>query len=58
MGFGISLAGIQASWLPEPRKCELSREFEATLAALDAAIDPADRELEQIQVDFTHSLHA
>ena len=42
----LSLAGIQASWLPEARKCELRREFEATLAALEAALDPADRELD------------
>jgi adenosine deaminase len=42
----LSLAGIQASWLPEARKCELRREFEATLAALEGAVDPADRELD------------
>src|SRR5262249_33437645 len=42
----LSLAGIKASWLPESRKCELRREFEATLAALEAALDPADRELD------------
>ena len=42
----ISLAGIEASWLPEPRKCELRREFEATLGALEAALDPSDRELD------------
>jgi len=38
--------GTQASWLPDARKCELRREFEATLAALEAALDPADRELD------------
>ena len=42
----LSLAGIQASWLPDARKCELRREFEATLAALEIALDPADRELD------------
>jgi adenosine deaminase len=42
----LSLAGIEASWLPESRKCELRREFGETLAALEAALDPADRELD------------
>ena len=42
----LSLAGIQASWLPESRKCELRREFEATLAAIETALDPVDRALD------------
>jgi Adenosine deaminase len=42
----LSLAGIDASWVPEPRKCELRREFEAALVALEAVLDPADRELD------------
>jgi hypothetical protein len=42
----LSLAGIEPSWLPESRKCELRREFGETLAALEAAVDPADRELD------------
>ena len=36
----LSLAGIEASWLPESRKCELRREIEATLAALEVAAEP------------------
>jgi adenosine deaminase len=34
----LSLAGIEASWLPEARKAGLRAEFAATLAALDAAM--------------------
>jgi hypothetical protein len=41
-----SPGGIEASWLPETRKSELRREFETRLAAPEAAIDPADRELD------------
>jgi adenosine deaminase len=44
----FSLAGIEASWLPQARKEELRREFETALAALEAALDPADRELDLV----------
>ncbi|MGL4285203.1 MAG: adenosine deaminase [Phreatobacter sp.] len=39
----LSLAGIEASWLPEPRKAELRGEFGVALAQLEAALDPADQ---------------
>jgi adenosine deaminase len=42
----LSLAGIEASWLPQARKHELRRELETTLAALEGALDPTDRELD------------
>lgn len=42
----LSLAGVDASWLPEARKAELRAEFTAALDALDARLDPADRALD------------
>lgn len=42
----LSLAGVEASWLPEARKAELRAEFSARLDALEAALDPEDRRLD------------
>jgi adenosine deaminase len=42
----LSLAGVEASWLPEARKAVLRAEFNASLDALDARLDPADRVLD------------
>jgi adenosine deaminase len=42
----FSLAGIEASWLPEARKRELRGTFETSLAALEAALDPVDRKID------------
>jgi adenosine deaminase len=39
----MSLAGVDASWLPEPRKQALRAEFTATLDALTAQLDPDDK---------------
>ncbi|WP_419899512.1 adenosine deaminase [Roseomonas sp. USHLN139] len=43
----LSLAGIEASWLPEAQKEILRAEFAARLDALEAALDPADRVLDE-----------
>ncbi len=42
----LSLAGVDASWLPEERKALLRQEFGATLDALEARLDPADRRVD------------
>jgi adenosine deaminase len=42
----LSLAGVEASWLPEERKAALHSDFAATLDRLEAELDPEDRELD------------
>ena len=42
----LSLAGLEASWLPEPEKARLRAEFNARLDELEAALDPEDRALD------------
>lgn len=42
----MSLAGVEASWLPESRKERLRAEFSAALDALDADLDRSDRALD------------
>jgi adenosine deaminase len=39
----LSLAGVEASWLPQDRKAALRAEFTAALDALAPRVDPADR---------------
>jgi adenosine deaminase len=39
----LSLAGVDASWLPAARKAALRGEYVAALEALEARLDPADR---------------
>ncbi|MBP0495307.1 adenosine deaminase [Pararoseomonas indoligenes] len=39
----LSLAGVEACWLPDPAKAALRADFETRLDALDAALDPSDR---------------
>ena len=38
----LSIAGVDASWLPDDRKAALRAEFAATLDGLDATLDPTD----------------
>lgn len=42
----LSLAGVDASWLPASRKAALRAEFAAVLDALEPRLDPADRSLD------------
>lgn len=42
----LSLAGVEASWLPEPRKAGLRASFIEALDALERDLDPADRTLD------------
>ena len=42
----LSLAGLEASWLPEPAKAALRAEFIAALDGLEAVLDPADRAID------------
>jgi adenosine deaminase len=42
----MSLAGVDASWLPEPQKQALRGEFAATLDALTAQLDPQDQTID------------
>jgi len=42
----LSLAGIDAAWLPVERKAALRAEFAARLGALEKALDPADRAID------------
>ncbi len=42
----LSLAGVEASWLPAGRKAALRAEFTAVLDALEPRLDPADRSLD------------
>lgn len=39
----LSLAGVEASWLPAEHKAALRAEFGAALDALEARLDPSDR---------------
>ena len=42
----LSLAGVEASWLPPDRKAALRAAFEADLDRLEPAVDPGDRRLD------------
>jgi adenosine deaminase len=42
----LSLAGVDACWLPDGRKAALRSEFEAALDRLEPALDPRDRVLD------------
>ena len=42
----LSLAGVEASWLPEDRKAGLHSGFASQLDALDARLDPEDRAID------------
>lgn len=42
----LSLAGVDASWLPASRKAALRAEFAAALDALEPRLDPTDRSLD------------
>ncbi|WP_159347862.1 adenosine deaminase [Roseomonas harenae] len=42
----LSLAGVEACWLPDGQKAALRASFEAALDRLEPALDPADRGLD------------
>jgi len=42
----LSLAGVDACWLPAERKAALRAEFSAALDALEAQVDRSDRSVD------------